>query len=322
MNLRPLVRYICASIICLLVGCQRVSDVVFKTEPQKEVVTFQGEAATYRVASWNVRNLFDSVDDSNNDEVLEKENLERKLGELATVIGEVGPDFIALQEVENLACLEQLNARLSPPYPQIGLIEGNDSQRGIDIAFMSRLPVSRVRSHRERILPHHPDVSKRYHFSRDCLEVHLASDPPAILLLNHLKSSRGEAKSSAAKRRVQSLAIVEIWREVDADGKRAVVVLGDLNDRPDSWALEPLFSEFYDPFTNLPSEERVTHRYRKEGSALDHILLDPEARAISGDPKVWKTIARKTSDHSPVSLEVRLRIPNEIVAKKTWVESD
>jgi endonuclease/exonuclease/phosphatase family metal-dependent hydrolase len=72
--------------------------------------------------------------------------LDHKLTVVASAILQVndgrGPDIVALQEVENLAVLEHLrNEYLAPAgyLPGI-LIEGGDN-RGIDVAFLTRLPV-------------------------------------------------------------------------------------------------------------------------------------------------------------------------------------
>lgn len=304
-----------------LCGCQTQSPAPVKETPHKHT----GESAQvgdYRFASWNVRNLFDTVDDPNSDEVLTPERYKEKLQELAGVIDEINPDFIGLQEVENVGTLKELNSVLARPFPQGGLIEGNDKQRGIDVAFLSRIPVERVISHADHVLPTHPDTPPRYHFSRDCLEVQLKTVPPTTVLVNHLKSQRGDAKKSAAKRYVQAEGILEVATKADEPVSRAIVVLGDLNDREDSWALEPVFKRFNDAFEGMPKSERYTHRYRKENSALDHILLDADAKKIAGKSKIWKEIARQTSDHSPVSVQMSLKAAKEKPGEKFWTRSD
>jgi len=70
--------------------------------------------------------------------------LAEKLKRLSAVIRQVdngrGPDILLLEEVENSAVLEQLNARLGPAgYGTRVLLEGQD-ERGIDTAVLSRLP--------------------------------------------------------------------------------------------------------------------------------------------------------------------------------------
>jgi len=73
--------------------------------------------------------------------------VDRKLAVIAAAIRQMddgrGPDVIALQEVENISILERLRTEYlaeSDYLPGV-LIEGNDS-RGIDVAFLSRLPLA------------------------------------------------------------------------------------------------------------------------------------------------------------------------------------
>ncbi len=131
------------------------------------------------VMSFNVQNLFDNVDDPGKDDkaylpLAAKQNdahiaacneipveswrdeclyldwsdaaLDFKLGVLAETIRQVndgrGADIIALQEVENVGVLERLrNEYLGDlGYLPAILIEGTDT-RGIDVAFLSKLPL-------------------------------------------------------------------------------------------------------------------------------------------------------------------------------------
>ena len=131
------------------------------------------------VMSFNVQNLFDNVDDPGKDDkaylpLAAKQNdahiaacneipveswrdeclyldwsdaaLDFKLGVLADTIRQVndgrGADIIALQEVENIGVLERLrNEYLGDlGYLPAILVEGTDT-RGIDVAFLSKLPL-------------------------------------------------------------------------------------------------------------------------------------------------------------------------------------
>ena len=137
------------------------------------------------IMTFNVENLFDTVDDEGkNDETylpaseknsrshVEKCNgidveywreqclywdwndtvVDRKLTAIGLAIKQVdngqGPDIIAFQEVENRDILERLRKEqlAGLDYQPAVLIEGNDS-RGIDVAFLSRFPVLEVRLH-------------------------------------------------------------------------------------------------------------------------------------------------------------------------------
>ncbi|MDH3620190.1 MAG: endonuclease/exonuclease/phosphatase family protein [Gammaproteobacteria bacterium] len=139
-------------------------------EPTDDAVT---------VMAFNVQNLFDNTDDPGKDDkaylpVGAKQSdthiaacneipveswrdeclyldwsdaaLEFKLGVLAKTIRQVndgrGADVIALQEVENIALLERLRTEFLEDlgYLPAILIEGTDT-RGIDVAFLSKLPL-------------------------------------------------------------------------------------------------------------------------------------------------------------------------------------
>lgn len=137
-----------------------------------------GDAVT--IMSFNVQNLFDNVDDPGKDDKaylplaakqsathiaacnrIEVESwrdecllldwsdaaLEHKLEALAGTIRQIndgrGADVIALQEVENVAILERLRTDYLDGlgYQSAILIEGTD-KRGIDTAFLSKLPLA------------------------------------------------------------------------------------------------------------------------------------------------------------------------------------
>ena len=140
---------------------------------------FAAPAAAVTIMTFNVQNLFDNVDDPGKDDkaylpIGAKQSeahinecneiaieswrdecltldwsdaaIDHKLGVLAETIKQVGhgrgADIIALQEVENLAILDRLrNEYLSDgDYLPAILIEGSDT-RGVDVAFLSRLPI-------------------------------------------------------------------------------------------------------------------------------------------------------------------------------------
>ena len=64
------------------------------------------------------------------------------------VSGGEGPDIIALQEVENISILERLRTDYLTGlgYQPAVLIEGKD-KRGIDVAFLSKLPITEAKLH-------------------------------------------------------------------------------------------------------------------------------------------------------------------------------
>ncbi len=134
---------------------------------------------TVTIMSFNVQNLFDTVHDAGKDDftylpaaakdtdahrarcaVIEVEKwrrqcldwdwneaiVDKKMQALAGTVLSVGngrgPDILVLQEVENLAILERWRetSLAAAGYRPAVLVEGNDA-RGIDVAFLSRLPL-------------------------------------------------------------------------------------------------------------------------------------------------------------------------------------
>ncbi len=147
------------------------------------------------VMSFNVQNLFDNVDDPGKDDkaylpLAAKQNdahiaacneipveswrdeclyldwsdaaLDFKLDVLADTIRQVndgrGADIIALQEVENVAVLERLRSEYLGDlgYLPAILVEGTDT-RGIDVAFLSKLPLLGEARLHPLTLPEFPD---------------------------------------------------------------------------------------------------------------------------------------------------------------------
>lgn len=90
------------------------------------------------VASFNVENWFDAVDDPGRDEGDTPPKPEEAKRAVAALIREAGADVVTLQEMENRAGLDELADRYLEPgrYPYRLLVEGNDG-RGIDVAILS-----------------------------------------------------------------------------------------------------------------------------------------------------------------------------------------
>ena len=174
--------------LLLLSACATVT-------PRDVSSTASDATARVTVMTFNVENLFDNVDDPGKDDkaylpIKAKQSqdhidacneitvdrwrdeclnldwneatLRHKLTVLADTIRQVdggrGADIIALQEVENLEILERLRTEHLGDlgYLPAILIEGSDL-RGIDVAFLSRLPLAKAPSLHPLALPDFPD---------------------------------------------------------------------------------------------------------------------------------------------------------------------
>jgi len=156
------------------------------------------EIPAVSIMTFNVQNLFDNIDDAGKDdkaylpfeakldathiaecneipveswrnECLELDwsdaAVDFKLQVLAETIRQIadgrGPDIIALQEVENASILDRLRTEhlADSGYLPAILIEGQDL-RGVDVAFLSRLPLAKPAVLHPLRLPEHPDREK------------------------------------------------------------------------------------------------------------------------------------------------------------------
>lgn len=252
-------------------------------------------------------------------------------GNTAKVIRDVKADVICLVEVEDRPVLSAFNSqRLYSRYRYNMLIDGNDD-RGIDVALLSKLPISGLRSHifdRE---------GKKQVFSRDCLEVQL--DLPGgkgrlHVLCNHFKSrGYGSQATSDAKRCMQAERVAEILKQDYDLAKDLVVVAGDLNDSPTRppQTLQPLLglkglSDVLKlQFPNSPAD-RWTYHY-KQHEQIDYLLVSKPLRGAfkkavvfrkgiyqldkvtGGKEEAYKTVthwANAASDHAAVWADFEL----------------
>ena len=202
----------------------------------------------------------------------------------ARVITDVDADIQAVVEAEGRTALKRfadagvLDAG-KPAYPHVMVIDGNDS-RGIDVGLMTKEPYAIV-----DVVSHIDDADSagRLVFSRDCPQytVALASGRQMVLLVNHLKSKGyGTQAANDALRRRQATRVAAIYQQLRAAGQDDVVVLGDLNDTPDSTPLHPLLAgtDLQDVTTHpaFTSDGRPgTYANGAKSQKIDYLLLSP-----------------------------------------------
>ncbi|TQS42062.1 endonuclease/exonuclease/phosphatase family protein [Cryptosporangium phraense] len=212
---------------------------------------------------------------------------ELALTHTAMVLEDVGADVVGVIETENRFALKRFaDAGLveggRPRYPHVMVVDGND-ERGIDVGVLSKFPLVAQRSHVDDV-----DSGGRI-FSRDCAEYHVRTPEGAlvVVLVNHFKSKGyGGKVASDATRRRQAVRVAEIYRSLETE---YVVVLGDLNDTPDSEPLAPLLREtdLRDISAHRDFDDGGrpgTYGYCTARNKLDYVLLSPAlfARATGG----------------------------------------
>lgn len=289
------------------------------------------------VMAFNVQNLFDTVDDPGKDDkaylpievkqsaahiaecneipveswrneclYLDWDNaaLEHKLGVVAATIRQVndgrGPDIVALQEVENLAVLERLRTEFlqQGEYLPAVLIEGADT-RGIDVAFLTRLPLAGDPVLHPLNLP--ADYVAREGDTRGLIEATFEL-PDGSLLTGY--SVHFPAPFHPTEMRVYAYEHLQQVRDA-IPPTRNVFAAGDFNTTSTEDAAEGLVDKFLRPRWVVSNDlcERCpgTHYYARDDrwSFLDMIVFAP-----SDDPdSAWSVTAVNIADAVPAQLQ-------------------
>ncbi len=264
----------------------------------------------FKLVTYNVKNLFDKpVTTPDGYTTPIKPDKERKA--LSEVIHDVNPHVMGLVEIESLPTLTKFrdDYLADMGYRHIVLIEGND-QRGIDVALISKFPVVNVKSHKDVTfaIPGVPGPSK---FSRDVLQatVKAPNGYTFTVFVNHLKSQHGDDPADV-RRKAEAGALRDIVRSFEQKNPKAnYVVLGDLNDIPDSPTLtelvrHPQSPKLHDVLAPLAPKD-YTYYPIKYRSRIDYLLLSQGMINEYVPNSAWikkGTAAFQASDHLPAEI--------------------
>jgi endonuclease/exonuclease/phosphatase family metal-dependent hydrolase len=215
----------------------------------------------------------------------------RQVNEIAVentgrVIRDVNADIIAVVEAEHRIALKQFSDFVlkkvnGKPYEHVMLIDGNDD-RGIDVGVMTRkgFTIGNMRSH-----IHDKGDNGQPIFSRDCPEFCIETPQGELIwiLPNHFKSKfGGNDPNSQAKRTEQAKRVATIYKDLIAAGEKNVVILGDLNDTPNSETLKPLLTgtnlkdiSEHPSFDTGEFKGKGTFGLGNDNDKIDYLLLSP-----------------------------------------------
>ena len=308
----------------------------------------------FRIGTYNVENLFDRFDDpySTSDDMYGRftsnPKSRSKLYDCGSRIRENGVDnkpidIVGLQEIENFgALLDFVQASVGPGYgAKTGVVsQPSNDPRGIDLGLIVRtglFRIGRVISHRFKKFMR-PD-GKLYQFGRDCLQVEILEKESyehfLTVFICHLKSKytginqfkkpeeyAKEQEKNTLKRLAEATEVARIVEEAVDIENDLFVVLGDLNDTPESEALSPLLGQnstlkltnaltLLDQSDLSPSSNvrrpRDTHHWKKpaadggkvdEWAQIDYLLCSKKLwQYNTGNAKVINTPQDQGSDH-------------------------
>lgn len=213
--------------------------------------------APFFVANWNVENLYDAVDDPDNDgddEFLPNNpttrwtqvRYETKLDNLAQVINGMnqgeGPDILGLEEIENEDVLRDLVDRLTVKSYGIVHVDSPDP-RGIDTAMLfNRKRFALLETHAHK-------VPLKWGETRDILHGILEDRDGENLhvLVNHWPSRGGGTAESEQRRVIAARALARaIERVYQREPAARIVILGDFNDEPSDRSIRDVLDvEFF-----------------------------------------------------------------------------
>ncbi len=280
------------------------------------------QAGTLRLATYNIRNLFDGIQDPGKEP--EKAKPEKEKVALSQAIHEINADVIGLQEVENKGVLTQFRDQYLSDmgYREVVLIEGNDT-RGIDVALFSRFPVTAVKSHKEVRFPV-PGEAQPVGFSRDLLQVRIQgpNNYTFTVFVAHLKSQHGGDEADI-RREAEARAAQQIIAAFQkANPRENVVVMGDFNDTPLQKPIQPLVNGL--GLTDIIMKDLgndawvFTYHPQQYRSRIDYLLLSPSMlnEYVPKSVKLYKPFKQgeqwknlhfyDASDHIPVTIDLNI----------------
>lgn len=297
------------SVLVILLAVAACRELPPEIEPDAQLGT------PMRVATFNVRRLFDTVCESgmcgpeDYEALTTPDELAARATQIADAIRKLDPDVISLQEIETQPCLDALLANLTDVLPY-GVLGEIGTVASVDVAVLSKAPLEQVVRHRANEPLALPDGTVT-EFSRELLEVHTRSPNgvEVILFAVHFKSKSGD---EPARRLAEAQVSARVVNEVAARTPDAVVLLaGDLNDTPDSPPLAALTAAggLIRLADDLAPAAQATYFFAGLGQSIDHILLAPghASTRVTRSSRAWRDNGGfGGSDHSALTTELRI----------------
>ncbi|MFM7005728.1 MAG: endonuclease/exonuclease/phosphatase family protein [Flavobacteriales bacterium] len=290
-----------------------------------------------KVAFYNVENLFDTIDGSNDDaEFLPNaasnwntEKYNTKLQHIRQVMSELQmPMIVGLCEIENKQVLTDLigaDKRYS-----IVHYESPDA-RGIDVGLLYRKDLLQLKGSGNirftlpgDTIPSSRDIVwAKFKYKKETLYV----------MVNHWPSRRGGTDQSAPRRLKAAQEAAQFIAQIQQNEPRAkIIFMGDLNDHPIDAGPQLIAAKLKPQITKESGVFGGSYNYKNEWEVLDHMLVS--ANAFEGKFQVQtesgkihsfpfllteykgQTVPNRTyagskylggySDHLPVSIDVIL----------------
>ena len=274
------------------------------------IISAQQSTTSQRVtvAFYNLENLFDTIDQENNDEeflpdganrwTLERyQHKLRNMSHVISLIGGDGPAIIGVAEIENRGVLEDLIAEESLRDKHYDIVHyDSPDRRGIDCAILYQPEVYKVFASGARAveIPNEPWIK-----TRDVVYASGLLDGEIVhVLVGHWPSRSGGEAVSLHRR----MAAAKTMRSV-ADSLYTlfpgskVIMMGDFNDDPISPSVREGLgvqnhpeqtkpADYYTPMLQLYNKGMGTLAYRDVWNLFDIIAVNGEL--IGSKPTTWQ----------------------------------
>ena len=246
------------------------------------------EASTLRIASINVENylLMDRWADGKWRKEYPKPSKEKRA--LRSMINQVNPDILLIQEIGDEPFLNELwmdlNVTNGTQFLYSAWMPGSYEEEERHLAVLSKIPLQSVLQHKDITFTYFGEKKKP---SRGLMEINFQTKDQTWTLFNlHLKSKWTERKDDPEaniRREKEARAVRDFIRsKYPPSIQPCYVIAGDFNDHKNSAALRRFTQVNQTKLAfMLPCQDRNrhfwTHYYAKEDSyaRLDYLLVSP-----------------------------------------------
>lgn len=245
------------------------------------------------VMSYNVENLFDTINDPENDDDFtpagkmqwNTKRYQEKLNHIAQVLTEAKnqkgqwPAVVGFIEVEHASCLQDLVAlpQLKEANYEVVFREGED-ERGIDVALIYRKKWATLVD-----VKTYPVVLPDNDKTRSILDVTLKVESELMhFIVNHWPSRSGGMEKTEPSRILAAKTLKKVGEEMEVKDQRAsfILCMGDFNDHPDNVSVmnelgcSPSSKQWHNAMQEAFEAKQGSHFYKGEWGMLDQFIVN------------------------------------------------
>ncbi|HEY9801142.1 MAG TPA: endonuclease [Leptolyngbyaceae cyanobacterium] len=293
-----------------------------------EVTSLVGNSTQLTVATFNVENLDPKRENISKVEGNSRRNIDDDIrsGKFTALANQIvtnlqAPDIVALQEVQDNDGAE-LSSVVDAALTAETLISSIQSVGGPDYTYQEIPPENGMDGGQPGgnirlgflFNPQRVKLQKLERFADDpaflesrkpLVGEFTFNNIPVTLINNHFASKSGGAASNPKRVRQATIVNKFVGDRLTADPNANIVVLGDLNDTPNSRPIKVLAgNELENLVNNIPLEDRYSYIFQGRKEQIDQILITPNL-FNKGNPEINAVhvnagISESASDHDPV----------------------